>query len=433
MNHYSIKQLIVIGLSFLLMAVPVLVKGQGHSASSGLLSEQLRLLQPGGKDIKILKAFLSHDLAVSPTHQNAVKSASTGKFRLDEVLQEGIDTVSGTVQPEYKVTYTYDSLGRMLSQTEREWSGSSAQWFLIYKDELSYGAHGKISKYIDYNYDQDRKVWVPSYKSDYAYDTEGVLRMSGYYEFDQTDQTWWLGMNSLYYYNDQGQNVLVMTYVRNNPDDDWEVGIKKDLFYNEEGLPAKDQTFFWIPDMGEWSAFWELAYLYDEYGNMTRRMINSWSSSEGSFMPRLKEEFAYDFNCEIASVILPDPYWLNGSASMAHKPTGSSGYELNGPNWVPESHNSYIYSEISSSGPVTLKPVKAKVFPNPASGIIGVELENAGNSATIDFFDAAGRKILSAKFTGSTSIDLTDHAENVLFYVLISEGNKQSGKIFINH
>ncbi|MDD4645049.1 MAG: T9SS type A sorting domain-containing protein [Bacteroidales bacterium] len=433
MNRYSIKQLIVIGLSFFLMTVPVLVKGQGHSASSGLLSEQLHLLQPDGKQIKMMKAFLAHNLAVSPVRQNAVKSGSTGKFRLDEVLQEAIDSVSGIAKPEYKVTYTYDSLGRMQSQTEREWSGSSEQWLLIYKDELYYGAHGKISKYIDYNYDQGREVWVPSYKSDYAYDTDGVLRMSGYYEFDQADQTWWLGMNSLYYYNDQGQNVLGMTYVRNNPDDDWEVGIKQNLFYNEAGLPARDQTYFWIPGLSEWSAFWELAYQYDEYGNLTRRMINSWSSSEGSFMPRLKEEFTYDYTCEIASVILPGPSWLSGSASMAHKPTGSSGYELNGTNWVPESRNTYIYSEMSSTGSLTLKPGRAKVFPNPAPGIIGVELENAGNTATIDIFDVAGRKILSAKFTGSTSIDLTDHPENVLFYVLISEGIKQSGKIFINH
>lgn len=125
--------------------------------------------------------------------------------------------------------------------------------------------------------------------------------------------------------------------------------------------------------------------------------------------------------------------------------TGSSSWEVWGPNLpnvvVTDIHydeaSSFLYAGTygrsmyrSLAGVLGVNEVLEKeiaVFPNPAKGIVNIELED-GNAFEVEVFDTNGRKVvLPISKTKTTSLDVSTLASGV-YYLRITQGSKKATK-----
>jgi hypothetical protein len=277
-------------------------------------------------------------------------------------------------------------------------------------------------------------MFNPTLKIEYAYDTLGLLNLSFQYNFDPVAGNWVNVMNTDYHYNEQSELISELSYSRYNPEKRWEVAAKDEYFYNSNGLAISSRTSFWMPDTRTWLDFWKLEYAYDSFGNMISEIIIPWDTHTGEFIPDYKYESVYDYTTDASILILPPPAWLISDASkqILHKPLGANMYNYQEPSWVLDRRATCHYTEVSSARLEPAGSGSVKVFPNPATGIINIELKETTDSGTIELFDASGRKTASAEFTGSTSLTIADTATGILSYLVVSKNYRQSGKILMN-
>jgi hypothetical protein len=365
--------------------------------------------------------------------QNGIKSGLTGKLRLDEVVYEQKDTATDQYISDCKVAFTYTEAGRIKQVVESSWVASASQWQPAYKEDFAFDTTGNQVQRIGYDYDIDAQMFIPSIRRDYAYDTLGLLHLTFGYNYDTSLKSWVNAMNTVFRYNAKSELVSKLSYSNYDSAAPWRLSAKDEHFYNSEGLATTSVTSFRLAD-ATWECFWKLEYTYDSYGNRTSYTIVPWDNHTSQFTIEAKQEFIFDYNTGISELILPPDSWLSGDVGkgMFHKPVSSVGYGFQNGAWVPEMRATFHYTRVTGTGPELQPNGTVKVYPNPATGIIQVELKEASDSGTIEIFDISGRRIVFADFTGRTSLDISGKASGLLSYVIVTGNYRQTGKIVVN-
>ncbi len=428
----SIRNPVVfIAFALLLMTAPASLQAQRVSAQPHFGLSGFQTYEQNLKNEQVSKAMIAKSRMMAAGQQVALKSFSTGKVKLEESIHSKADSVTGATRQEFKEAYTYNEAGRMIHRDESEWSDSLNSWQLAYKDDITYNDRGNISHFTEYSQDAVTGLWNPSFRMEYAYDTVGKPNLAYYYEFDLPTQSWENYMTDIYYYNDHSTMSSMITYSRNETDGRWETYCKDQFNRTHDGVLTSFKRSFWSSGDNKWSTVWNVALEYDSVGNLIRDVLTVSDGPAGTFNEKRKILWSYDYTTDLSLVCLPPLTWMSDAEQLFNKPTAVEDYNYNGHDWVLNRTGVYHYSGSSSSLPVGYGTEGIKVFPNPASGSINVELPGTTDPASIELFDSAGRKILSQKFTGHTTLNLDDKAANVVFYVVVSGGTKQSGKILI--
>lgn len=112
-------------------------------------------------------------------------------------------------------------------------------------------------------------------------------------------------------------------------------------------------------------------------------------------------------------------------------PLGFQVYRWKNESWEDERDFTYFYSEWNVQG-VGLEEnelVMARIYPNPVSELLQVELQEGSSKATLTLYELTGRQVLRRQLHSSGTISLSNLPQGVYLYSLSVDGKIQSGKL----
>lgn len=123
---------------------------------------------------------------------------------------------------------------------------------------------------------------------------------------------------------------------------------------------------------------------------------------------------------------------IGGATSQSYTPTQDGSYSVmtTDANGCSATSVAFVYTILGIDG-ATL--TVSELYPNPASGFISFNYENAGNDAVLYLVDMTGRTVLSqALTTGKNIVDVSAVAEGSYFLTTHNGKENSSMRVFIN-
>jgi len=260
--------------------------------------------------------------------------------------RQALDSI---VCPEqYKIVFSYDDYGNILSAIEHDWNLVTKVWRETKKYEATYNDNGNRTEAVFYDWDNatkdwtDKKVYIAGYDSDgnptqifeysrwydnytghgfaYVYDDNGKITEIIKYDWDRRINDWKEVDRQEYTYDnieeaeneDETDNKIEYTY------NDKKVLIKKieyrsggekiETLYNDKGDQIRYASSYFDEDENKWVEWWKSECKYDDNGGR----VESGGYSDGYFKrvydnkgnlienmedgggATLKSEYAYD-------------------------------------------------------------------------------------------------------------------------------------------
>lgn len=187
------------------------------------------------------------------------------------------DNVTGEWTKSGYYDYQYDDLGRTISITSRDdtGTGDNMMYEFIYTDDTPY-----YTTQIYYTYDNGE--WIPAQKADYTFDGHHntIDEIYSLYSADEAD--WTPAERQTAAYDAQNRMTEYYKYVWDGSGD-W-VGSTstatnaQKFEYDEEGRSKAVTTLEWVD--GAWQNYYQYAYTYDGNGNLTLYEINYWNKEK---------------------------------------------------------------------------------------------------------------------------------------------------------
>jgi hypothetical protein len=417
-----------------------------------------------------------------------VNTNQAGRLKSDDEIMYRLDSV--VTENTWKEEYTYNANGNITKDVYYEWDEFTSHWQANEKFELDYDASGNNTLYLEYIWDQESSNWLNGSKSEFTYDASGKMTKDLYYDWDEITSEWVKNYKGEYTYDLNGNDTLFIEYVWNEPASDW-VGENKDAYaydsdgkktqyisyhwdettgewvgsyrviynYNDDGKNIQNNTYFWDEATGEWVFNDEREFTYDANWNNTMIEYYVWDETYTAFRIYNKEEFTYDSNgnltgeiyynhqllywykieytydlsYNLSSLILPPLEWFDfyypEKVNNKILESSSLNWDEGSNDWVIYRKTFYYYSEliVTSVDPVNLKI--SKIYPNPVSDYLMIDIESNNSQVKFELFDICGNKILSKEILSSERINVRGLKSGLYFYNIILGEYRQRGKL----
>ncbi|HOG36465.1 MAG TPA: T9SS type A sorting domain-containing protein [Paludibacteraceae bacterium] len=265
------------------------------------------------------------------------------------------------------------------------------------KNEYTYNADGNWTLRVSCQWNSTTQKWIFSSKNENTYDANGYLIMDIFSRWNTTTQKWDTIFKYDYTNNANGNPILEICSLWNSTTQSWE--------YNDDSEKYENT--------------------YDANGNLISGISSDWNSSAGQWKYRDKDEYIYDLSYSFNNLIVPE--WYNAINKLLEK----TSYKYTEGNWVKDNTTDHYYSKVVTSvSYVSFK--NYKVYPNPVSDIINIEVADGKSTFTFELYDSQGRKLISKELTNNGQISLEGLAKGFYVYNLINDGKTQSGKLIKN-
>lgn len=356
---------------------------------------------------------------------------SDKQFRLDARIDETYNPVNGAFEKLYKTVFHYNSSGYADSVLYCEWDSIRNEFVDTEKSVLTFNAGGSLFRRINSVFRSETGEWVPSYKFDYGKDTLSRNGLINQYRFD--NGKWELVATIINVFGQYEYPVQSVTYTSSTTDGAWEISIKENYTYNDAGQLIREGTDFRDIELQTWDPFWNIHYQYDESGNLVSQIIDFWNRDSLKCTPGYKTEYTYDPEQSFANIMSPSMDWLVNSfiGDFVYQPIFTINYGFKNNQWMIDGRSTFVYSGLTSSKDFRELSAGIKVYPNPGSGIICIDLNNPAMSGEIRIFDLAGKQLLVEKFTGNIDLSLQYLQAKTLIYTVQTPKDLFSGKIML--
>ncbi|WP_296636146.1 DUF3836 domain-containing protein [Polaribacter sp.] len=444
--------------------------------------------------------------AFIPSYKNEYTYNENGRQTL--YISYNWDADSAAFIPSYKNEYTYNENGRQTLSISYNWDADSAAFIPSYKNEYTYNENGRQTLYISYNWDADSAAFIPNFKNEYAYDENGRQTLSisynwdadsaafipiAKYEYAYDENNTQIGktefdynsgfgvfvptINYEYGFDDQMRVISEEGYAINICDNEkilqskigyryidgyegratsmYDIENGQTVFMYEVGSYYQDgrlalrvqnvNPIFYDPKIYTWTS----EYTYNENGNQTLLIRNSYDEQTDSLILDYKKESSYDEEYNLQEVVYSNWYAGLGVYKPSIKKEYSiildtdtkriregllSIYDTNFNQWntlTDEKYHSYwYYTKSSTLSSESINKDTNVVFPNPTSKFLKVNLSDSILNPFIEIFDITGKKVFSKKIQTGDNIDVSSLAPAIYVYK-IKDGStiKKSGKI----
>jgi len=221
----------------------------------------------------------------------------------------------GSLVPESKTLYTYDSKKRIVTETEYEWDD---EWELLTKTTNTYEGDvlvyamvedsedwfGTGLKKVSYTYDAAGNVTVEltqkvqsdgsltdSYRHTYTYDAQGRLT-------EDLDENW---SGSAWRYSEkevstyEGEKVTTQSFDWDAGTSSWVLSDYSVAYVNAQGMPYREESYEQDEETGEFVLFAVSEITYDANG-LPLSMKMMYDMGTGEMVEMGSGTFAYEFN-----------------------------------------------------------------------------------------------------------------------------------------
>ena len=345
-------------------------------------------------------------------YPSGYKSEYTYDNHRNIITETSYDWQNDTWVPFYKYVYTYDVNENPILFLVYNWNGY--EWFIYNKIENTYNAAGNLTLRL-YSYWSGE--WIPYQKFEYQYDSyENEIL---YLHFDLEENVWveqeratheytydsngniieeilhyWYWNAYLRYkteqgYDENGNMILQAFYIWQ--DNAWEWNHTYEWQYDNNRNLIK-QSYFW-PDYGG-----KYEYEYDNNGN-TISVISSYLY-ENVWVTDLKTEYEYDFSYSKKELLFFQNDFSNTN-NMYNMRTKEKYFSFEGSKWEQYGERIYYWSpidiEVGIKETTTLPSDLVKLYPNPVSTTLYIEIGNVKKKSEVKIYSIQGALLVNTK------------------------------------
>lgn len=372
-----------------------------------------------------------------------LKANSENTIRLDSssIVNMNKDGISG------KTEEAYDENGNLTLRIEYNWDADSAAFIPDVKREYAYDENNTQIGNTEMDYNSDFGVFVPTINTVFEFDNLMRVISEKTYDIDICNNEKVLRRRRDYKYLDgyEGRSTLYYNVEENGQSIfQYEIG----NYYQDGRMVLSVQIV--NPAIYDPSIYsFTLEYTFNENGNQTLFIRNSYDEQTDSLIPDFKQETSYDEDYNLQEVVYSNWYAGLGVYKPSIKKEYSiildtdtkriregllSVYDTNFNQWntlTDEKYHSYwYYTKSSTLSSESINKDTNVLFPNPTSKFLKVNLSDSILNPFIEIFDITGKKVFSKKIQSGDNIDVSSLAPAIYVYK-IKDGStiKKSGKI----
>lgn len=165
----------------------------------------------------------------------------------------------------YENTYTPDGL--LTYSFSANWSTTKNKWINESKFNATYDEYGNQTFGSSYSWSIEKEIWIGNWQEESTYDSSGNETSFISYEWDTINNQWIKNYKNEHYFNGDQEETKVVYYNWDDINDKWIVT------YSNKTKRYED--------------------VYDNEGNQTLMLVNSWDEKLNEWSPSLKYYFFY--------------------------------------------------------------------------------------------------------------------------------------------
>lgn len=379
--------------------------------------------------------------------------------------------------PGYKYEWNYDANRKYIQYTSSKWDAVSSKWTPISKSENTYDAQEYLILITNTEWNILSSKWIPSYKYESTYDTNGNEIMPIVSEWEIVTSSWKATNKYERTYDTKGNGIMTIASEWEIGTSSWKATNKYETNFDGNGNIIQYINSVWDLNKNLWvinfkneftydsneniikkyiydrtdvnyNADEEIEFTYDTYGNLIKEIhrivtYDSKGNTEDWKIPEYKVETIYDnfytsdqfiipsdfiFPWYVATEIYPEKHMINSYITY-HSPSQMSSDDIEDSIWVFDVRGKLYYSSLNITGINEITHGEIKIYPNPASDFILIDLDGNTLSILIELFDLQGRKLLSKRIGSNEKLNMAGFKSGMYLYKLNMDGNIQSGKL----
>lgn len=332
--------------------------------------------------------------------------------------------------------FTYDTCGNLTSEIEfEEWNLVSNNWEYGYKYEYSYDSISRLVLETNYDWESTGMDWILNGKIEYTYDSISRLILETYYYWDSNSSQWQNSSKYEYCYDFNGNLLQYIDYEWIESLNKWVEYYKEDYSYDEYNNMIVSIGWDYDEATEQWQYSSKIECAYDINNNITQITGYEWDLNENTWVNDMKAELIYNTLYDFSDLILPIKLY-EGPYEMELPETNNmltqfKIYEVDG-GLEFEFYSVTLYYSEQNIGIEEVNSTTVNVYPNPASSYITIQPLLSDNTGVFELYDIKGNKIISLTFSEKTQVSTDDLQSGFYFYNIISKENRTSGKLIIN-
>ena len=442
----------VLTLLLLIVFIAPLSYGQNieiQNANNKILKEFLEKMKDG---------FVPYGLTpvnVTARHQFPLnKNVQT--FTLDSTKSTSLDIFTNE-EDASKDEYFYNDDAINLEAVTYSLDTSAQQWKYSEKSNYFYAADNQIIQDSICTWDTLLNDWKTSDKAEYVYNKYLYYSEKTESKWETTLEEWMYDYNTLFTFDGDNniterlekvwagnqwdnssklentiENGKVMLSTESEwVDGEWVNQQKLEYVYDTEGKLSETHTFVWDAGNQTWTMQLKLFYTYND--NDDPSLITMSYQFQGIWLEMGKQEFTYDENYNLDELVVP---YIDEQEAIYffHKMIKDIKFQfkdLGTGQWKIVNHFEFFYSLHEYNSIAENETYKVKVFPNPTTDIITVNILDYQDDMSFSLMDIQGRELFNQSIKNNKSINVSEFESGVYFYQLNLKDQNVFGKIVI--
>lgn len=379
------------------------------------------------------------------------------KQGLDSIITEHYIPSSSTWIYGEKRIFTYNGCGKTMLCSEYAYDPYTLAWLPSFRDEYYYDPMGQLAMMIHYGWDEVNARWDRISKMEMLYDAGGRLWSRSYLDWSVSASMWKLKGTETYSYGPGGELTTITTHNwnastgQNEPASQdvyawhtsglvstithhlWNEGsslfepaLKKEFQWTNSGHPETVTDLVFDPVLCAFINTLKVEYLYDLWYNVGIVIRYNWDPAICHWAWYQKEELQYNNNIELKNLLLPQ--CTEGEEYLfLHMLTQRNVYQFTGGIWCDAMRNTYHYSYKTVASVGEVSETQFKLWPNPVSEFLCVNIPENKGVCTIALFDHRGSLVLECKAGNQLPLNVSHLPSGIYLCKIIGEDGNIHG------
>lgn len=331
-----------------------------------------------------------------------------------------------------------------LSKTESVWNDTTGNWIYNYNEKYNYDQYGNLEFTEIYLWNSIKNEWEfksGKSKSEYTYNASGKVTEQIYSVWNSEIGDWQYAEKNEYSWDAQNRLILHINSIWNTERNEW-IKIKKLSYsFDSEGRYILDSNSYWNEEKNDWriTSLYEWGWDFNDY-----QILNSnlqWSGFADSYWGEKTEqqlnekgqilwEISYSWDNSLQNWLVINKITRSYTDEGLMDTISHSNWDNGIKEWVGITRLIYFYS-----GTVGVKEIShvssVKIYPNPASDYINIEVTAGNQESHFELFDLNGKLLISKSVSNSDQIELQTFKNGIYPWKITSSEKSFSGKLVI--
>ncbi len=312
--------------------------------------------------------------------------------------------------PGLKIEHTYNNLDQMTSHKQYGTSPTNT-WLIGYFGSYTYNSNSQLESFTaHYDWNVTTNRWEYMDRDSFFFDTNNDLTLKKNYDWDEINLVWILEFQT-FITVDANDNIIHENAQALDDNQIWVNVGKVARIFNASNQETRLVRERWDPSSSQWLLASKIEHTYNNNGDET--LFEIFSRENGAWESDIQNITIYDVNGQLSQM-----------ESVSYDSNGNvlSGYYA----------IDYFYSlHTVTTNTQTIQDQSIKVYPNPTTGIVQVDLPLDFSQGQVMIFDMQGKLLKSESYQNNT-IDFSIFNNGLYLLQFINEEKRYTLKIIKN-